>query len=241
MHQTRLAGYPPVGVYLALGIPMKLRPFQIILLYSIMSVANAGEPFFHRCDRALGTLPFQPLREFYLTHKEEARPESCFRLNKKEFLVTVMDTGRLSQGLYYLNTNTGSYEFPDGTYRAGISVDREFEGPNKKRFAILRTSDLHLGNWSVMYELIYLIPQTKGYPFQIQDLLYVNEDPVSGMCGDTIKKGNTTSVKHLRVEKEGTPATALVFLINNQACPNGKEESYERRFTWSKGMFRETR
>lgn len=217
--------------------------FQLlaILLVLMVGTASAGEPFFRPCDQALDTEPFKQLREFYAGHPEEPRPDACFRLNNREFLVTVSDTGRVGQGLYYFNADTSTYGFPDGSYRANIEVMREIEGPNKKRFVILKTSNLHAGNWDIGYELLFLKPKEHGRSFEIQELLLANQDPEAGMCGSRITKGTATDVKGIRVEHEGTVDTSLVFVVNSQVCPNGKQRSYERRFVWSSGRFREGR
>lgn len=222
---------------------MTSHSFQLlaILLALMVRTASAGEPFFLPCDQAIDTPPFKQLREFYAGHPEEPRPDACFRLNNREFLVTVSDTGRVGQGLYYFNADTSTYEFPDGSYRANIEVIREVEGPNKKRFVILKTSNLHAGNWDIGYELLFLKPKENGRSFEIQELLLANQDPEIGMCGSRITKGTATDVKDVRVEHEGTVDTTLVFVVNSQVCPKGKQRSYKRQFVWSSGRFREGR
>lgn len=217
----------------------RLLQFLALLLTLTAGTVSAGEPFFQSCDPALDTPPFKRLHEFYSAHPKEPLPDSCFRLNSREFLVTVTATGRVGQGLYYFNADTGNYTFPDGAYRANIGVKREFEGPRKKRFVILETSNLHGGNWDTGYELLFLKPRGEGYSFQIQKLLFVAQDPEDGMCGSRITEGTASEVESLRVEREGTTATSLVFVISSQACPNGEKRNYERRFVWSMGAFRE--
>lgn len=202
---------------------------------------SASDPYFRSCDQALETPPFKRLQEFYMAYPEQPSPDACFRLNKSEFLVTVTNTGRVGQGLYHFNADTGSYEFADGAYRESIQVKREFEGYKNKRFVILHTSNLHAGNWVTGYEILSLQPRVDNRSFRIQQLLFAMQDPVEGMCGSSLKEGTATNVKDFRVEKEGTAAATLVFDINSQVCPDGAKRSYERRFVWQSGEFREAR
>ena len=210
-----------------------------ILLMSMLGTARASEPFFLSCDPALDTPPFKRLRDFYAGHPDQPKPEACFRLNNREFLVTVTNTGRVGQGLYYFNADTGTYDFPDGSYRANIQVMREFVGPNKKRFVILTSSNLNEGIWDIGYELLFLKPTENGRSFEIQELLFANQDPENGMCGTHIKKGTATDVKDVLVEHEGTTEASLVFVVDSKVCPKGKRHNHKRRFIWSSGRFRE--
>lgn len=210
-----------------------------ILLTMMVGTAGANEAFFQSCDPVLGTPPFKRLSEFYAGHPENPKPDACFRLNNREFLVTVTDTGRVGQGLYYFNADNGTYDFPDGSYRANIEVMREFVGPNRKRFVILTSSNLHAGAWGIGYELLFLKPKKMGRSFETQELIFANQDPLNGMCGESITEGTAAEVKDVRIEHEGTAETSVVFVVDSQVCPQGKERSYERRFVWSSGRFRE--
>lgn len=219
-----------------------MPPYMSLLgLVSTLStgVASAASQFFLPCESALATQPFHRLQEFYATHPSESQPDRCFRLNDREFLVTVTDTGRIAQGLYYFNAADGTYAFPDGAYRASISIKREFDGPNKKHFVVIETSNLHAGNWSTSYEILFLEPRKDGRPFELQPLLSASEDPEVGMCGSGISEGTATSIKSVDVENEGTDRTLLVFIVASQKCPNGEQRTDRRRFAWSSGSFAE--
>jgi hypothetical protein len=210
-----------------------------LVLAMAIGPASAASQFFLPCGSALATQPFHRLQEFYADHATESQPDRCFRLNDREFLVTVSDTGRVAQGLYYFDADAGTYVFPDGAYRESISIKREFDGPNKKHFALIETSNLRLGNWSVSYEILFLKPGKGGRPFQLQRLLSASEDPEVGMCGTHISQGAATSIVSVDVENEGTAGTMLVFVIKSQKCPNGEQWTDQRRFEWSSGSFAE--
>ncbi|WP_152224173.1 hypothetical protein [Pseudomonas sp. SCB32] len=207
-----------------------------VLMLLLTSTANAGS-WFQPCETALTTPPFRKLNDFYLTHSEEHKPELCFRLNDREFLVTLDDTGRVLQGLYYFNATDGTYAFPDGYYRANLSVPLEFDGPNKKHFALLLTNNLHGGVWDAVYEVLYLKPKKEGKAFELEELFYVNQDPGVGMCGERVLNGVAANVDSVNVENERTAKTTLVFKLTEQSCPDGDTHSVQRRFAWQSNHF----
>lgn len=207
----------------------------------LLSSAAQADSWFQKCESALATPPFRKLNEFYLSNPDVLKPQLCFRLNDREFLVSQTNVGRVLQGLYYFNATDGSYEFPDGSYRAGFSVPLEFDGPNKKHFALIRTDNLHHGTWDATYEVLYLIPKENGRAFKLEPLFYVNEDPASGMCGDSMKEGVAANIDSVVVEHGGSPRATLLFNITEQDCPNGEMRSVQRRFLWKSNGFVEQR
>lgn len=251
MCDLRLPETPSPPLHASLAIARKssthftmklfLSTFLINLLWLTAEPAIAGTPLFVSCDWALDTPPFHRLQAFYSTHPDEPKPDECLSLNSAEFLVTVSGAGRMGQGLYYFDADTDAYEFPDGHYRAGTRVDREFDGPENRRFAILKTSNLHSGSWDRGFEVLWVGPRGNGCSFNLQELLWANEDPETGMCGSRIESGTAADVTDLRMEHEGTAATSIVFAIISQDCPDGPKRSIERRFVWSSGGFREDR
>src|SRR6266478_219982 len=132
--------------------------FNLILIVSCIALApasRASELFFHTCVDVLATPSFIPLHNFYLSNPDEPAPDSCFRLNDTEFLVTVTHTGPIAQGLYFFDAKQGIYRFPDGAYRESIKVETEFVGPNHKRFVLLSESFLKNGTLNESYELLF--------------------------------------------------------------------------------------
>jgi hypothetical protein len=160
-------------------------------------------------------------------------------LNDSEFLVTVTNAGRVAQGVYFYDAKTGSYDFPDGAYRANIEVKTEFLGPKGKRFVLLSTSNLHAGNWDSGFEILFLIPRRNGRSFVLQQLLFANEDPESGLCGRRITEGSASSILGYEVLDEGTEKTRLIFNVEEQNCVTGDKQIYKRVFQPSTRGFAE--
>lgn len=201
-----------------------------ILYTTTVGAAIASESFFYPCESVINTKPFKQLKAYYENNPEVTAPESCFRLNDKEFLVTAPNQGRVLQGLYYYNANTGTFVFPDGAYRAGIQVIREFEGLNNKRFVILGTSNVHQGVWVVGYDLLYLTPRNNNHPFKIKSIFWTSQDPSSGMCGENILEGNAGNIRKIDIKNENTDKVSITFTMDSQSCPKGKIQIIQRDF-----------
>ncbi|OQR33132.1 hypothetical protein BWR15_16925 [Pseudomonas sp. T] len=208
----------------------------VVSMLLLSSTANSGS-WFQPCETALTTPPFRKLNDFYLSHSDERQPTLCFRLNDREFLVTLIDTGRVLQGLYYFNASNGTYAFADRYRRENLSVPLEFDGPNKKHFALLRTDSLHGGDWDAIYEVLYLKPKKEGKAFELEELFYVKQDPGVGMCGERVLNGVAANIDSVNVENEGTSKTTLEFKLTEQSCPDGDTRSVQRRFAWQSNHF----
>ena len=134
--------------------------------FAIALLAAAGTAhataFFEPCESALKTPAFNALQVFYAGQPELPKPDACFRLNNREFLVVVTDTAPIAQGLYFFDARTGSYDFPDGARRRGISVAMEFDDRSGKHFALLKTSALGGGEWFTGYQVLLLLRRHCG-------------------------------------------------------------------------------
>ncbi|WP_457417702.1 hypothetical protein [Roseateles sp. P5_E7] len=193
--------------------------------------------FFEPCEAALKTPPFKALQAFYAGKPELPNPDACFRLNNREFLVTVTDTAPIAQGLYFFDAGTSSYDFPDGAQRRAIKVKMEFdEQRSGKHFALLETSSLSGGEWFTGYQVLFLQPGKGTGSFALQRVLEVQADPESGMCGTHVRKGSAAEVKSVRPESDGQPLT-LVFHLAEQRCPAGPTRQVEKRFVWDGQRF----
>jgi hypothetical protein len=202
----------------------------------------ASESFFRDCASALESPDFQRLKTFYSSRTDEPRPDSCFRLNNNEFLVTVTNAGRVSQGLYYYYANDNTYGLVDRHYWPEIEVKREFVGPNQKRFVLISTSNLHHGNWEYGYQILYLVPGKKIQSFVVKELIAAKENPVDGFCGrhgsDGIELTDTaTSIKGFQIVGEGSDDIRLEFTVEEEDCNTRKHRSYMRVFHPQAGDF----
>jgi hypothetical protein len=207
-----------------------------LFLMGIAGVTHAAPPFFVDCESALGTPPFRALVRFYASHTDAVRPSRCFRLDDREFLVIVNDSGRVAQGLYHFDARTGTYALAGGAYRPNLSVEREFDMTDK-HFALLESSNLHAGEWTIAYSVLYLQPKTKGRPYVIQPLLDVQQDPEEGMCGARMKTGVAAKVTEIAIAKTCSDAEVIEFHLATQACPDGATADVRRRFRWNDQAF----
>ncbi|MFG6485607.1 hypothetical protein ACG04R_02925 [Roseateles sp. BYS78W] len=146
---------------------------------ALLATARAAHAtaFFEPCESALKTPAFNALQVFYAGKPELPKPDACFRLNNREFLVVVADTAPIAQGLYFFDARTGSYDFPDGAQRRGISVAMEFDDRSGKHFALLKTSALGGGEWFTGYQVL-LLQRGKGTgSFALQKVIEVQPTP----------------------------------------------------------------
>jgi len=215
----------------------------LALLYIISDITYASEPYFRRCDSVLESLDFKPLKLFYDSRPNQARPDDCFRLNKSEFLVTVTNAGRIDQGLYFYDANDNSYELVGGHYWPEISIKREFIGGNQKRFVLISTSNLSRGNWEYGYRILYLVPGKKIESFAVKDLLFAKENPVSGFCGhdsDGVELNDiATSINGFDIVDEGSEKVRVQFNVEEEDCKTGIHRKYNRVFMPQGGGFTE--
>ncbi|MDX8129762.1 hypothetical protein QLH52_20870 [Methylomonas sp. OY6] len=218
--------------------------FRVLaLLFIISEITYASEPYFRHCDSVLESPAFKPLKLFYDSRPNEPRPDNCFRLNKSEFLVTVTNSGRIGQGLYFYDGSANSYELVGGHSWPDISIKREFLGGNQKRFVLINTSNLYRGNWEYGYRILYLVPGKKLESFAVKDLLFAKENPVSGFCGhesDGVELTDiATSIKGFDVVGEGSENVRVEFNIEEEDCKTGTHRKYNRVFMPQAGDFTE--
>ncbi|TPQ28599.1 hypothetical protein [Methylomonas koyamae] len=213
------------------------------LLFIVSDIAYASESYFRSCDSVLESLDFKPLKLFYDSRPNQARPDDCFRLNKSEFLVTVTNAVRIDQGLYFYDSNDNSYELVGGHYWPEISIKREFIGGNQKRFVLVSTSNLSRGNWEYGYRILYLVPGKKIESFAVKDLLFAKENPVSGFCGhdsDGVELNDiATSINGFDIVDEGSDKVRVQFNVEEEDCKTGIHRKYNRVFMPQAGGFTE--
>lgn len=200
----------------------------------------AAEAYFNDCADALQKPAFAELSNLYKSKgKDFPVPDMCFRLNNNEFLVTVTNTGRIGQGLYYFNAKTGFYDFSDGKYSQGIQIKDEFIGPNGKRFVLLGWHFLHEGIYVNSFGVLNLVPRNKGKSFVQYTLIEASEDPVNGLCGESIKAGVTTSIRQYKVANANSEKIRLTFSVLEEDCASRKTQEKQKVFTLVNSRFTE--
>lgn len=203
------------------------------------SAACAAESFFRNCETAIESHGFARLKRHYATNKDEPRPDMCFKLNRDEFLVTIEDTGRIGQGLYYYDARENSYGLVDGQYCPNIGIEKEFWGPGKKRYVLIKCSNLHDGDWHHGYSILYLVPDKQRRSFVLKELVFAREDPESGLCGRRPSQ-SATSIEHFRVIGEGSRSVRLEFAVEEEDCVTHGRRKHLRAFQLRDGKFVET-
>jgi hypothetical protein len=217
----------------------------LTVLFTCTTTVRADN-FFIECDVVFEESKYSPLKKYYESHPGEPKPDMCFRLNDNEYLITVTNIDRIAQGLYYYNSTKGEMEL----YRSMplIDVKEEFVGGNNKRYVLLSWSNLHQRGWSYGYAILNLISQRGEKPFVVYDLLTVNEDPVSGLCGEWISKGEKKrSVNEGQMQKidgyeivnEDTKKVSIVFSVSEQDCKTLEIRAFQRIFRLVKSKFTE--
>ena len=216
---------------------------------------SAGQ-FFQECSEAIEKPEFSALKKYLDSNPELPQPDKCFRLNNYQFLVTVTDTGRVAQGLYYYDAKTDTYGLDDGSYMANIKVVQEFMGPNNKRYVLLSFSNLSRGDWWLGYSILNLTPTKDGKSYVHYSLLSWSEDPVSGLCGHWTSTdratgktelhknkstGTASSIKKPQIASEGTESVQIIFTVTEQNCETSQRNTYNRTFALSDGAFKEVK
>lgn len=219
----------------------KLR-YQIILM-AILAFAGqvSASQFFQECSGVLERPEFVVLKRYLDSKPELPRPDKCFRLNNNQFLVTVTNTGRVAQGLYYYDAKTNTYGLDGGRYMPNINVVQEFIGPNNKRYALLSVSNLSHGDWRQGYSILNLIPTKEEKSYVHYNLLSWSEDPESGLCGTRISTGEASSIGKPQITNEGTESVQIVFPVTEQDCVTSKKLTYSRTFALSDSTFKEVK
>lgn len=212
--------------------------FTICLLFATSTFASSN--FFTPCKDAFKMKQFKPLKEAFKDHV----PESCFRLNDKEFLATVVDVARTAQGLFYFNVTDGKIvsSCGDSCFQAGIRVEREFTGPNAKRFVLLKSSDLSRGLGFEQYEILNLVPKKGSQrPFIKYELVSAH----SSTWGDSMERctedfgiDEDVDIKSYSIKDEGTAKLKLIFRIEGQNCKTKAKLAYDKTFTLIDGVFK---
>lgn len=215
---------------------------QIILLVALAFAGQvSASQFFQECSEALEEPEFGALKKYLDSKQELPRPDKCFRLNNQQFLVTVTNTGRVAQGLYYYDAKTNAYGLDGGSYMPNVTVVQEFMGPNNKRYVLLSVSNLSRGGWWRGYSILNLIPTKDGKSYVHYSLLSWSEDPESGLCGTKISTGKASSIKSPQIANEGTESVQIVFPVTEQDCVTSKQTTYSKTFALSDSVFMEVK
>jgi hypothetical protein len=200
-----------------------------IAAFVFSSNTAAAELYFRECDAALESPSFERLKTFYARNKNEPRPDNCFRLNRNEFLVTVTDAPRISQGLYYYDASADSFDLVDNQSRPNIKIRREFIGGGQKRYVLIKSSNLHNGSWSYSYEVLFLTSGKRRQSFVLMELLSGNEDPESGFCGSRLPQ-TATRIADFHVSEEGGANVRIEFAVEEEDCKTRTKRKYVRVF-----------
>jgi hypothetical protein len=218
----------------------KIPVLIAVWLNSALIGSAHAQNFFEPCDAVLKMAPYKKLRDYLQAHETELAPDMCFRLSNFEFLLTVTNAPRISQGLYHYDAKANKFDLSDGRSWPNVRVKREFEGKANKRFALLAWSNLHAGHWASGYEILSLIPKNDGRSFVVYGLLDVSEDPQSGLCGsNSVARGKTNAVKAVTVLHEGTENVQIVFDVTEQDCSTIEFKVAKRIFRLNDGIFKD--
>jgi hypothetical protein len=208
--------------------------FLVLLLSRLVVAGN----YFVDCEKALRSKDFSGLHAFYERNKDQPPPDKCFKMNNNEYLITVVDTGRIGQGLYYVNIKENKAQLDEGSYTPNMKIEHEFLGKNKKRYALYSWSNLHGGNYETGYAVLFLTPKSDGKSWKTSSLFSVLGDPEGGLCGDRIKTGKAGSVEGFKISGEGTEKVKIVFTVIEQDCKTLKTTTARKVFSQSGPEFR---
>jgi hypothetical protein len=223
-------------------MPKSISKFLLGLTYIILFFPNTvrSQTYFVDCDTAFKQKEFSPLAEYFKKQPyTEHSPDQCFKLNNREFLVTVTDAARIAQGLYFCDINKASCSLHNHISTPAIKIERDFTGENGKRFVLISWSNLHSGNLNYGYDVLYLVPRTNKYPFIIEHIISVNESPTNGLCSyetDVVPPA-AESIESYKVKNEGTKQMTLEFKIANQNCKTNFNTLRTVIFSYIDGKF----
>ncbi len=207
----------------------------VSLLLLLSGLVSAGD-YFADCEKVLPSRDFSGLRAFYEKNKDQPPPDKCFKLNNREYLVTVTDTGRMGQGLYRVNVKEDTIELD--SFAPNIKIEREFLGANKKRYVLYSWSNLHRGQYVSGYDVLFLTPKTAGKSWKTSGLFTVSADPEDGLCGSRIKAGKAGSFAGFEIQGEGTDNVRIVFTVVEQDCATLRKVRARKVFSRSGADFK---
>jgi len=202
-------------------------------------------PYFVSCEDAFRLNDFSSLKKYL----DDDVPDSCFRMNKYEYLYLYSNSGK---GLVYWNAKTN--ETDSELDRAQlISVEAEMQGQANKRFVLIKTGWAGRGEAIATYKVFHLVPKTnENHSYQLEDLIQSDENPISGLCGDwnDIHSGNlyqpglnkiekATAINKYTILNEGTSALKISFDVTEQDCKTLKKTNLIRTFRIGDGSFKE--
>jgi hypothetical protein len=214
-----------------------VRSSAILILASTLSVgpvaSSASESYFVSCESALSSAPFRRLKEFYTLNPDEPPPDECFRLNDREFLLTVTRTGRQGQGLFYYDSRTDSYGPALGGWaEPNIQVATEFLGSRGKRYVLLVSANQTMHYTGTTYYLLFLTPRSTGRTFVFKPV--VNAAAYWSDNGDACESkagALATDIEGYKVVNPGTPDVRLVFSVRRWSCATGNKNMLQRSFS----------
>ncbi len=232
--------------------------YHVVVLFAFLAFAGqaSANQFFQECSEAIDKPEFSALKKYLNSRQDLPHPDKCFRINNYQFLVTVTDTGRVAQGLYYYDAKANTYGLDGGGYMPNIDVVQEFMGPNNKRYALLYASNLSRGGWWQGYSILNLIPTKDGKSYVHYSLLSWSEDPESGLCGHwistdrvtgktelhkKISSGTASSIEKPQIVNEGMASIQMIFPVTEQNCETSERKTYNRTFVLSDGVFKEVK
>jgi hypothetical protein len=232
-----------------------LKKCFLLLILAFSNQVFASN-FFQNCDAILDKPEFQKLNEFFSTNDKfnntdnPLPPDMCFRLNNNYFLFTVVDTGNLSQGLYFYNAKTDKFGQDEGKYSPNILIEKEFFGAHNKRFVLLSGGMLRHGDSYHWFTILNLVPTKTGKPYIHYDLIDSVQNGEAGMCGDEprerskndeipqyVSKGKASYINPYKIFNEGTDAVNIVFDVEEQNCKTMVKKNLKRTFGLKNGRF----
>lgn len=208
--------------------------------FLLLPISVYSQTYFVDCGTAFKQKEFNPLAEYFKKQPQtDPSPDQCFKLNNREFLVTVTDTVRIAQGLYFCDTSKSSCSLHENSATPAIKIEREFTGENGKRFVLISWSDLHSGNMTSGYDVLYLVPRTNKYPFFIGHIILASESPTNSLCSyeSDVLPPYAETIESYKINNEGSKKMALEFKVIHQNCKTDVTTSHTIVFSYTDGKF----
>ena len=202
------------------------------ILSLVTSSATAQGPFFINCDDAFKKPSFLVLAKYFKQNDKNLPPDKCFRLNDRQYLVTVTKAVQIDAGLYVFDATKKTFERHNGD----DEVVREFVGKNHKRYVLLRWSYLSHGDYEYGYDILQLTPKLQeGLPIVVYNLLWVTEDPGAGLCVENVRPddqvhGMASHITGYQIVNEGTEHVQIVVNLKQQDCKTSQIKTVNKKF-----------
>jgi len=189
------------------------------------------------CGKNMKTAPFSALKKFY-EDIGGLDADDCFKLSEKEFLLFVNSTGRVGQGIYFVNTASNEMKMDEDYGYGLVELIEDFSDKQGIRHLFIVSVNMIRGRYSESFDVVTVVPDGKGKPYIIQNLVDTLASD-SGGCedlGENDKKADRVLSRKIDKEQEDI---AIVFDIKEQDCKTKEMRTYKRTFKLTDKKFTE--